>query len=68
MTEWQPMETAPKDGTLVDLMSGDEVTRRVYWGDIDDPDEDDPFGYGWLRDGEYALEEGSKPSVWRLAQ
>lgn len=30
MAEWQPIDTAPKDGTVVDLWVRDEVTGDSY--------------------------------------
>ena len=69
MTHWMSIHHAPKDGTHVDLLDADdgEIVRGVYWGEPDDVDEDDAFGEGWLRNVEYALEEGSLPTHWRIA-
>lgn len=55
MSEWQPIETAPKDGTRVlvslwawdDPATGDRLTEIVYWGGDDwrngYPDDVDAF-------------------------
>ena len=66
MTDWLVIESVPKDGTHVDLLNGDEVVKGVYWGEPEDEDDDDP-DEGWIRDGDYALEEGSVPTHWRPA-
>jgi hypothetical protein len=68
--DWRPIETAPRDGTSVDLLDEEngEIVQGAYWGELEDADDDeDPWGAGWLRNGEYALEEGSRPSHWRPA-
>ena len=67
MTDWLIIDSVPTDGTCVDLMNGDEVVLNVYWGEPDTQDDDDPFDEGWLRDGDYAIEEGSIPTHWRPA-
>lgn len=37
MTEWQPIETAPKDGTVIDIWVKGGVGRLVdVWWDADD--------------------------------
>ncbi len=42
MSEWQPIETAPRDGTKVDLkMSSGRVAENVFWADGNDV-------YGWV--------------------
>ena len=39
MSEWQPIETAPKDGTEIMLWRGDwPCPIFAYWDDLTDPD------------------------------
>lgn len=46
MMEWQPIETAPKDGTRIVLGRRDwDVFPAAYWGDIDG--DEGAFG-AWL--------------------
>lgn len=36
MSEWRPIESAPMDGTKIDVWSRDERITDVYWSDIQD--------------------------------
>lgn len=60
-TEWRPMETAPRDGTKVDVVQGGRRVVNVYWSDVEET---------WCRDGDYGPEEPSplpivpKPAGW----
>lgn len=42
---WQPIETAPKDGTEFDGWAGERVTG-VFWGK---PDDEPPNARGWVK-------------------
>ncbi|MCG8394225.1 MAG: hypothetical protein MI745_14195 [Pseudomonadales bacterium] len=51
MTKWQPIETAPKDGTLVFLYHENwNVAYLAHWGLLEGGDEDTGEGYifAWL--------------------
>lgn len=48
MVEWRPIETAPRDGTKIDVWHGGERMTDVYWSDIQD---------AWCFDGACGPEE-----------
>jgi hypothetical protein len=49
MSEWQPIDTAPKDGTLVDLFAGGERRCHCAWVDYSEPLGSDPEDGEWLQ-------------------
>lgn len=61
MTEWQPIETAPKDGTNIILCQGARVTAGEWYSDRGDEDRD---GWeGWMsQDGGFA--DDDPPEYW----
>lgn len=38
MSEWQPIETAPKDGTVIDLWAVDRCAN-CFWYEQEDPED-----------------------------
>ena len=50
MSGWQPIETAPKDGTRVILLDDCGLAVIAEW-------EDDLLGYPWKEDGQRAKAE-----------
>lgn len=59
MTEWQTIETAPKDGTLIDLWIGGERYVDCYWRKAEDWEDDDASG--WVSQYEKVL---GAPTHW----
>jgi hypothetical protein len=62
MTDWQPIETAPKDGTVIDLWcwpyNGQARRMTGYWW---------VRGVGWrtdLRENDIAKSKWNKPTHW----
>jgi hypothetical protein len=53
LSEWQPIESAPKDGTSI-LMRGPYRMVVTFWGDLNPPDLMDPRPHhsemAWLTD------------------
>jgi hypothetical protein len=49
--DWQPMESAPKDGTVVRLLCADTTEQLGWWYDVQAPDY-----VGW-----YSEESGGVP-------
>jgi hypothetical protein len=64
MSEWQPIETVPKDGTRILVYFGSMGVREVFWSDAHDADfklwcvDDNKHGpyylRGWSETGERA--------------
>lgn len=54
--EWQPMATAPRDGSVILLANGREVTAGLYGGNAKYPwvvlDNGNPDGTNGWQDGE----------------
>jgi uncharacterized protein DUF551 len=46
--QWRPIESAPKDGTKIDVWQRDHRRTEVYWSDIQE---------AWAVDGAYGPEE-----------
>lgn len=68
---WQPIETAPKDGTVIDLWVNGRRRACCYW-DAFDYDEPDDECDGWRQSyaecvpglGGFELGENEKPTHW----
>lgn len=67
MSDWQPIETAPRDRTAVHLF--DPMLGRVWgwWDDATDDEGNPAAGYepGWEvrgHDGDYIF--GAEPTLW----
>lgn len=58
MSEWQPIETAPKDGSSVLTFSpNDGYPLIVFW-------QDEMWLIDWDHDRAYGLEPDDKPTHW----
>ena len=73
-TGWQPIETAPKDGTKIDLWADGGRLVDARWRSISEMHEDDPETYAWYwpeieTEGEYArwveVQIGIAPTHWK---
>lgn len=59
MVEWRPIETAPRDGTKIDVWHGGERMTDVYWSDIQD---------AWCFDGQFGHEEPTPLAAFPLVR
>lgn len=57
---WQPIETAPNDGTRVHLLFGDRPERQCFW----DPDKEAWGQYGWHFDRFEIAWFTKRPTHW----
>lgn len=55
MSGWRTIETAPRDGTKIDVWARDERTTDVYWSDIQD---------AWCIDGTYGPSEPTPLAIY----
>lgn len=56
MSEWQPIETAPKDGTAIDVWAGGKRCPDVYWSHSVNADTGEPISSPydcWAYKGQY---------------
>lgn len=61
MTEWKPIETAPKDRSVLAWAPGWESEQRIWW----DNNEAAPSGYWQYAESALAeLEPEAHPTLW----
>jgi hypothetical protein len=69
MSEWLPIETAPRDGTGVLLFFpsryGDHIVISGFWGGTDEPDPE-PGWYHRECDSNKLTGWGDEPTHWML--
>lgn len=64
--EWQPINTAPKDGTVIDLWAGDYRYTNAYWFDhIKRNGGWNGNLSGWVFEGEGTEYVYEDPTYWR---
>lgn len=77
MSEWQPIETAPKDGTTIIVHRAghpDDYHTNVvpaFWGDVmAGYSTDDPRNYAWINwhEGLYETDDPDQPKRWHLVR
>ena len=62
MSEWQPIETAPKDADILLLYSARDGVQPGYWDDLKEP-------HGWVAVETQSLTGGRmKPTHWMLPE
>lgn len=68
MTAWQPIETAPKDGTRILLFDGMGIAIASWWvpdpTDFDDDDDFDEPLPGWCVESAECVEFWHEPTHW----
>jgi len=68
MTEWQPIETAPKDGTDIIVMYihiDTQCVHAAFWlEDEDDPSETGWWTYDWNEVGRVLMTDDYAPTHW----
>ena len=71
MTEWQPIDTAPKDGTDIIVMYmhiDTQIVHAAFWMDyeegLDDPDIEGWWSYVWSEVSRTKLDGSCSPTHW----
>ena len=63
-TEWQPIDTAPKDGTEIVVMDGVGGIHGAIWTQWKGRDDWFTYtNYGWLPSASYWIPKPTKPLV-----
>lgn len=64
MSEWQPIETAPKDGTHIDLWADGERLADCFWAEGEDYGHDDCHWRQCYAEASSSFQTAYDPSHW----
>ena len=71
MTDWQPIDTAPKDGTDIIVMYmhiNTQIVHAAFWMEyeegLDDPDIEGWWSYVWSEVSRTKLDGSCSPTHW----